>query len=256
MELYIEDYIIINIISNFPIIYISMILLRERISMPRIIVLTFICVVCSIIYLFIIEYLLLFKLSVAIVLAGFIRHNNTIKQLLMSLTAILISTNAIAIISIGIMMLLDDLSINFNSDYSYAIAAIVALFSALVIKNIINKLIKKRARVKYTLRAELVNGNIIVNDYAFMDTGNLLLDDNLRPVVILDKCIINKLALTSTHISIYVNTLNGEKSYKKYIIPLMYIYENGISTIHYNVSAICSDKVLKNTKIIIGSEMI
>lgn len=182
-----------------------------------------------------------------------------VKEYILTLLVMIVVTFAIggAIIAIFNMSVADNYLILHYPDGGIiglsAFAVILVYYVFIQLRNSFRFKIDKRE----LYNVELIIGENRIECKGFYDSGNSLYDNSNKPVLILDKDIGERIkAKNSQGEIIHINTVNGAKETRCYIIEKVMIYISGQVNTIYNVSCVISETSFKHYDLLLHKEMI
>lgn len=231
MTVYIEDYIIINLIMNLCVCLVTISILRKRKSFKRVIVACLVATTISFLYNIIIKSSIVtmaLTLPTGAILSGSVQPHPLFKTSLVYLAV----ANTMAVISNFIISIpIQDITISRIIGFSPIIAILVALFLAVYAEKIIHWVRRNKPRnTNVQVEIESKGQTIITN--GFVDTGNDLTAFDGTPISIMDESFASKIELEYTGKHILVKTINAT-DYKKVYKPKQIVVRNEASEHKY-----------------------
>jgi hypothetical protein len=120
----------------------------------------------------------------------------------------------------------------------------------------LGKLLRARPSRRELYDVDIVSEQMIHKVKAFYDSGNNLYDVAFQPVLILSKSKAKAIKDFKEGGILTVNTVNGAKQAKYYIIPEVKIYKEGQVNTLYNISCILSETEFLSYDLLLHREII
>lgn len=259
MTAYIEYVILDNLGMDVLICWITQCLMRKKRTFIRITLASLLGTVCAVVTpLLPYAFAVLVKIITAPLMCMLLIKSRKIKEYMLTLLVFLLVSFAIGGAVIAI----------FNMSASESILAFVTprggivgltAFVTLVIIYAFNQLsnvMRARPGGCELYKVDIIAEGRIHNVRAFYDSGNNLYDTAFRPVLILSRSKANAIKNCIEGGMLNVNTVNGAKAAKYYIIPEVKIYKEGQVNTLYNISCILSEIEFLSYDLLLHREII